>query len=141
MGQSHRSGWAPVWDIAKVDGELQAIDVVGHRLLLFNADGTVTAQNLETGASCGIWTMPPTLMGAGCGVHGSKSILILVRNTQTHTGAQVGVHTAVSIMEAQLPGAAASCGMSGPGPDGNVRLSSLRGTGRNESQTVRSLRA
>lgn len=139
--QSHRSGWAPVWDIAKVDGELQAIDVVRDRLLLFNADGTVTAQNLKTGASCGIWTMPPTLMGAGCGVHGSESILILVRNTQTHTGAQVGVHAAVSVMEAQLPGAAASCGMSGPGPDVNVRLSSLRGTSRNESRTVRSLRA
>lgn len=136
--QNHRSGWAPVWDIAKVDSELQAIDVVGNRLLLFSAAGTVEAQNLETGTSCGIWTMPPTLMGAGCGMQGSGSILMLVRNP-------VRGQAAVSIMEAQLPGVAASCGMSSE--DGRAkeeeppRWSSLRGAGRNTSQSVRSLHA
>lgn len=138
--QRHRSGWAPVWDIAKVDGELRAIDVVGNRLLLFSAAGeelVVEARNLQTGASCGMWTMPPELMGAGCGVHGKESILTLVRNKEPREGA-------VSIMEARLPGAAASCGLSDDDGKATVaqkglRLSSLRGAGRNASHTMRSL--
>merc|ERR1712086_352504 len=89
------------------------IDVVGNRLLLFSSAGeelVVEARNLQTGISCGIWTMPPELMGAGCGVHGKESILILVRNLEPRSMHMSG-EAAVSIMEARLPGEAASCGL------------------------------
>merc|ERR1719440_392519 len=93
--QKHRAGWVPNWDVAKVDDELRAIDVVDDRLLLFRKAGTVEAQSLETGLSCGTWAMPPTLMGAGCGLKGSisqgvQSILISVRNRKTDMQEHIG---------------------------------------------------
>lgn len=68
------------------------------------------AQNLETGVRCGIWAMPPTLLGGGCAVEGSESVLILVHNHKTDVQEHIGMH-AVSVMQAELPGAAKKCGL------------------------------
>jgi len=108
--QKHRLGWVPFWDIAAAGADLQAIDVVDNHLLLFSEAGTVEAQDLKTGLSCGVWAMPPTLMGAGCGVRGMKSILILVRNRKDDVQKHIGMNT-VSVMEARLPGAQSACGI------------------------------
>lgn len=105
--ERHRSGWAPFWDIARVQSGIRAIDVVEHRLLLFTTFETVEAKNLNTGEPCGDWAMPGTLMGAGCGMQGSDSILVLARTPENEK--QKG-SSPVSVMWARLPGAESQCG-------------------------------
>jgi hypothetical protein len=122
--QSHRDGWAPFWDVAKVNSGIRAIDVVDNRLLLFTSDGRVEAQNLDTGVNCGTWGLPPTLMGAGCGMPGSDSILVLVRNVMSEHRKAKGFNP-VSLMEARLPGAEKTCGSTGIGVNTSWRLDSL----------------
>lgn len=107
--QEKRNGWAPFWDVARVEGGLKTMDVMDHLLLLFTGAGSLVVQNLETGERCGVWGMPPTLMGAGCGLQASESILVLVRNRQADMQDSLGRH-AVSLMQARLPGAGDSCG-------------------------------
>lgn len=98
-----RHGWAPSWIIADVgEGALQALDVVGDRMLAFRRqgrhmeEGVVQVQNLNTSKQCGVWTMPPAIVGAGCGVHAGKTLKLLVRLDKEGRG------PAVRLMEAEL---------------------------------------
>mmetsp|Transcript_66455 Transcript_66455/g.105069 ORF Transcript_66455/g.105069 Transcript_66455/m.105069 type:complete len:715 (-) Transcript_66455:145-2289(-) len=120
--QKHRSGWAPFWDITNVQSGLRAIDVVEHRLLLFTNIATVEAINLETGESCGTWAMPGTLMGAGCGMQGSDSILVLARQSESEGSRPKGV-SPVNVMWARLPGAEEQCGRTGDGQNATRNMS------------------
>merc|ERR1711990_1216101 len=99
-------------DVAEVATGVRALDVVDSRLLLFTRDGSVLAQNLDTGVPCGTWGLPPSVMGAGCGMEGSDSILILVRGVMSQHRQSKG-YNPVSLMQARLPGAEEKCGATG----------------------------
>lgn len=89
---SPKHGWAPSWVVADMGGAdaLQALDVTGSRMLVFrrqipggrgirNDRGVVQVQNLKTGKQCGVWEMPPAILGAGCAVHAGEILKLLVR--------------------------------------------------------------
>jgi len=83
-----RHGWAPQWDVVTIAGTgLDAMDVVKNRLLLFRsqdsrtpgAGSSVELVNLTSGQFCGVWELPPALVGAGCAEEGGAAVLVLTR--------------------------------------------------------------
>eukprot|EP00931_Biecheleriopsis_adriatica_P064438 TRINITY_DN39217_c0_g1_i1.p1 TRINITY_DN39217_c0_g1~~TRINITY_DN39217_c0_g1_i1.p1 ORF type:complete len:808 (-),score=110.33 TRINITY_DN39217_c0_g1_i1:5-2428(-) len=78
-----RTGWAPLWDVAKVrNGGVLGLDVAGNRLLMFHNHGLVESQDLKTGAQCGLWALPNenAVLGGGCAYdeeESSSSVLVL----------------------------------------------------------------
>eukprot|EP00446_Apocalathium_sp_SHHI-4_P056126 CAMPEP_0177294148 /NCGR_PEP_ID=MMETSP0368-20130122/1157_1 /TAXON_ID=447022 ORGANISM="Scrippsiella hangoei-like, Strain SHHI-4" /NCGR_SAMPLE_ID=MMETSP0368 /ASSEMBLY_ACC=CAM_ASM_000363 /LENGTH=439 /DNA_ID=CAMNT_0018752033 /DNA_START=31 /DNA_END=1348 /DNA_ORIENTATION=- len=83
-----RGGWAPQWDVVRLGtGGLDAMDVIKNRLLLFRTEdertpgraSSVELINLDSGEPCGIWELPPGLVGAGCAEENGAAVMVLSR--------------------------------------------------------------
>lgn len=77
-----RHGWEPWWRVMQDPGGIKAVDVTSDQLLVFHEQGTLEAQDYQTGTPCGVWQLPKSLIGAGCAVNGSTSVLVLVPETR-----------------------------------------------------------
>jgi len=93
-----RDGWVPHWDVVTLGaGGLDAMDVVKNRLLLFRTQdertpgsgSSVELVSLDSGEPCGVWELPPALMGAGCAEENGANVLVLASGTDASS--QVGV--------------------------------------------------
>lgn len=73
-----RQGWEPWWRVMQDPGGVKAVDVTSDQLLIFHEQGTLEAQDYQTGKLCGVWQLPSSLIGAGCAVNGGTSVLVLV---------------------------------------------------------------
>eukprot|EP00747_Dinoflagellata_sp_TGD_P007908 gnl/TRDRNA2_/TRDRNA2_117547_c0_seq1.p1 gnl/TRDRNA2_/TRDRNA2_117547_c0~~gnl/TRDRNA2_/TRDRNA2_117547_c0_seq1.p1 ORF type:complete len:268 (-),score=30.49 gnl/TRDRNA2_/TRDRNA2_117547_c0_seq1:154-957(-) len=98
-----RKGWAPWWQVANVDnmhGNFQAIDTANGMLLLIHDHGVVETQDYSTGRRCGLWKLPPGLLGGGCAENDGSSLLLLV-DAHATDGQDSG--PGVNLMRAVLP--------------------------------------
>lgn len=97
-----RMGWAPEWGVVNIGPSgLDAMDVVHSRLLLFRTEdartpgsgSSVEILSLNSGRTCGLYELPPGIVGAGCSKGDGNTVLILVRDAEGH---------AVNPMQAKL---------------------------------------